>query len=187
MPRFEKQRFVQFPPGAVLFKPQGVPMRALEQVIMGLDEYEMLRLVDYEGRDIETAAGSLGVSRATAGRILETARKKSAEALCRGKAILIEGGTVVVGGRRFRCGSCGVLWDIPGPDDTARTGTELSTERSAAGDAACPSCAGENITELGAGRMAGRGGGRSGGHGQGGGRGGPPGGGGRLGGGRGGG
>jgi len=105
MPPFMKRRFVQFPPAALFFKPGGVPLSALEIVPLGLDEYEMLRLVDYEGRTIQEAARSLGVSRATCGRILEAGRKKTAEALSLGKAIRIEGGEVEVRGRRFRCGS----------------------------------------------------------------------------------
>lgn len=154
MPRFVKQRFVQFPPAAVLFKPQGVPLRTLEQIVLGLDEYEVLRLVDYEGRDIETAAESLRVSRATAGRILESARKKSAEAICRGKAILIEGGTVVVGGQRFRCDSCGVMWEDPVPvEETAVSGAEIPP---------CPSCAATAVVDLGSGWRGGGGQGRHG-------------------------
>ncbi len=148
MPRSAKRRFVQFPPAAVFFKPQGVPLRALEKVVLGLDEYEMLRLVDYEGRDIETAAAGMGVSRATGGRILEAARRKSAEALTQGKAVLIEGGAVVLGGRRFRCGSCGAVWGASGGN--AADGIAGPSGLEAPQDG-CPSCSGSNIVDLGRG------------------------------------
>lgn len=59
-----------------------------------LDEFEALRLADYEGLYHEQAAKEMGISRATFGRILEEARKKVASAIVNGHAFLIEGGPV---------------------------------------------------------------------------------------------
>jgi predicted DNA-binding protein (UPF0251 family) len=68
---------------------------------MTLDELEALRLADLLGLYHEEAAGRMGVSRATFGRIVERARRKSAEALVEGKALRIEGGPVELS--RERC------------------------------------------------------------------------------------
>jgi predicted DNA-binding protein (UPF0251 family) len=57
---------------------------------LGLDEMEALRLADLEGLYHENAADRMKVSRATFGRILESARKKVARALLEGKALKID-------------------------------------------------------------------------------------------------
>ena len=77
-------------------KPAGIPARELEELILGFDEAEALRLADLQGLYQEAAARSMGVSRQTFGRIVESARRKLADALLNGKAIRIEGGEVSV-------------------------------------------------------------------------------------------
>lgn len=84
-------------PTVPVFKPAGIPARDLEEVALTLDEFEALRLADYEGLYQEAAALRMGVSRQTFGRIVEAARKKVADALVNGKALRIEGGVAVVG------------------------------------------------------------------------------------------
>jgi len=111
VPKPKKTRYVMFPPQVVLFKPQGIPAFMLEQVILSVDEYESVRLIDHEGLDQEGAAAEMKVSRATCARILESAHRKIAEALSEGKAIRIEGGAFILGKNRYRCRSCGKVWD----------------------------------------------------------------------------
>lgn len=94
MPRPFKSRFVQGQPCSVVYKPAGIPARTLEWVGLGLDEFEAIRLLDYEGHDQEKAAQLMGISRPTVTRIYASARGKIAEALTEGKAINIEGGPV---------------------------------------------------------------------------------------------
>lgn len=65
-------------------------MADLEQVDLGLDELEAMRLADYEGFYHEEAATSMNVSRATFGRIISEARRKVADAIIHGKALTIE-------------------------------------------------------------------------------------------------
>lgn len=65
-------------------------MAHLEQVGLGLDELEAMRLADYEGLYHEEAAMSMNVSRATFGRIISEARRKVADAIIHGKALTIE-------------------------------------------------------------------------------------------------
>lgn len=94
MPRPFKNRFIAGQPGSVVYKPAGVPARTLEWLSLGLDEFETIRLLDYEGLDQEKVAELMGISRPTVTRIYARARQKIAEALTEGKAISIEGGPV---------------------------------------------------------------------------------------------
>jgi predicted DNA-binding protein (UPF0251 family) len=92
MGRRPRPRIVRHWPGVVYYKPQGVPLRVLAEVILGFDELEALRLADQEGLSQEEVGRQMNVSRATAGRILAQARLKVADALVTGKALRIEGG-----------------------------------------------------------------------------------------------
>lgn len=94
MPRRAKLRFVSFQPGVTYFKPRGIPLSALEQVKLTLDELEAIRLADFKGLDQVEAAAKMGISQSTLQRILSAAHKKIAEALVTGKAIEVKGGEV---------------------------------------------------------------------------------------------
>lgn len=85
-------RRVRFRPGVTYFKPAGVRMVELEETILGIDEYEAVRLKDLEGLEQEQAAKRMGISRPTFQRLLSSARKKIAEAIIKGKALRVEGG-----------------------------------------------------------------------------------------------
>jgi predicted DNA-binding protein (UPF0251 family) len=74
-------------------------VRDLDEVVMSLDEFEAMRLADLEGLYQEQAAARMNVSRPTFGRIIDSARRKVAEALVHGKALRIEGGPVQLEGR----------------------------------------------------------------------------------------
>ena len=76
---------------AKYFKPQGIPMRDLEEIAMELDEIEAIRLADLEGLYQVDAAVRMGVSRQTFGNIIARAHKKVASALLGGKALRIAG------------------------------------------------------------------------------------------------
>ncbi len=77
-------------------KPAGIPARNLEEVILGFDEAEALRLADLEGLYQEAAARRMGISRPTFGRIIESAHRKVADAILNGKVIRIIGGEVCI-------------------------------------------------------------------------------------------
>jgi uncharacterized protein len=85
-------RRISSSPGSSYFKPRGIPLTALEEVVLDADEFEAIRLADLEGLYQELAAEKMSVSRQTFGRIIKSAHKKVAEALVRGKALKIEGG-----------------------------------------------------------------------------------------------
>jgi len=96
MPRPVSERLLGAPIIARVMKPAGIPTSVLEEVVLGLDEAEALRLADLESLYQEAAARSMGVSRQTFGRIVETARHKVADAILNGKALRIEGGEVAI-------------------------------------------------------------------------------------------
>jgi len=96
MPRPPKRRRVAHIPRVNYFKPAGVPLRALEEVSLGLDELEALRLKDLAGLEQESCAQEMGISQSTLQRVLTSARTKVTEALVFGKAIRIEGGPFAV-------------------------------------------------------------------------------------------
>lgn len=89
MARPKKCRFVACRPDATYFKPRGIPLVELDEVILSIDELEALRLADYEGLYHEDAAEEMKISRQTFGRILNEARRKVAESLLQGKALKI--------------------------------------------------------------------------------------------------
>ncbi len=130
MPRPPKMRTVNGYPTATIFKPAGIPKYELEEMVLTLDEFEALRLADYQGLYQDDAAASMNVSRQTFGNILVEARRKVADCLLNGKALRIEGGPVDMGDRIFECASCAHRWSVP-------HGVERPGE--------CPSCKSENI------------------------------------------
>jgi len=65
-------------------------------VYMSLEEYEVIRLIDFEGLNQEECAYFMGVARTTIQRIYDNARKKLAMALVGGKTIKIEGGNYIL-------------------------------------------------------------------------------------------
>jgi predicted DNA-binding protein (UPF0251 family) len=75
-----------------IFKPCGVRISSLEEVVLSMDEFEAIRLADLERLYHEQAAEKMGISRQTFGRILEAARSKVAKVLAGGLALRIEGG-----------------------------------------------------------------------------------------------
>jgi predicted DNA-binding protein (UPF0251 family) len=124
-------RRVGFLPDTNYFKPRGIPLSALEEVILTVDECEAIRLADFEGLYQEQAAEKMAVSRQTFGRIIESAHKKVAEALVKGKALKIEGGEIDTSEmRKFRCSDCQHAWDLP-----YGTGRPLG----------CPFCKSDNV------------------------------------------
>jgi uncharacterized protein len=132
MVRPRKDRLVAFEPDVSYFKPRGIPMIALTEVCLTVDEREAIRLADQLGLSQEEAGRRMGVSRATFGRIIQRARRTVADALISGKAIRIDGGNyrIVMDSRRFQCDNCGHRWEeAPG---TGRP-------------SACPLCGGENF------------------------------------------
>lgn len=81
---------MRFNPDVIYFKPQGISLRMLEEVVLRADELEALKLYDVDGLEQTKAAEKMKISQPTFARILDSAYKKIADALIKGKAIRIE-------------------------------------------------------------------------------------------------
>ncbi len=91
MPRPRKCRRVCCMPQISGFCPEGGTGGA-EPLLMTVEEYEAIRLIDWEGLSQEETAQEMGVARSTVQRIYEKARKKLADCIVNGKALKISGG-----------------------------------------------------------------------------------------------
>lgn len=80
---------------------------------IALDEFEAIRLRDYQNIKQHKAAEIMDVSQPTFHRILNSARGKIANALIEGKIIEIKGGNYMVDKKRYRCKNCGFEWFNP--------------------------------------------------------------------------
>ncbi len=89
MPRPKIHRCLQFNPNVSYFKPRGIPLRDLEEVELLPDEVEALKLYLVDDLDQTQSAEKMKISQPTFARILNSANKKVAEAIIKGKAIKI--------------------------------------------------------------------------------------------------
>jgi predicted DNA-binding protein (UPF0251 family)/predicted Fe-Mo cluster-binding NifX family protein len=89
-------RNVGFLPGVTYFKPAGVRMVELEEVVLGHDEIEAMRLKNLLGLSQEEAAGQMNISQPTFHRLLSSACEKITDVIVNGKALRIEGGNIRV-------------------------------------------------------------------------------------------
>ena len=93
MPRPRRRCLIRRMPRANYFKPVGVRMRDLQEVVLSVEEFEAVRLKDFEGLDQVEAAEKMGISQSTFHRLLLLARRKMADSIISGKALKIEGGS----------------------------------------------------------------------------------------------
>ncbi|MGD9555744.1 MAG: DUF134 domain-containing protein [Mangrovibacterium sp.] len=106
MPNRIRHRRIMMPPPMDGYMPFGVPRQELEPVVLLLEEFEAIRLADYEDLSQEEAAGKMNISRPTFTRLHDKARRKIARAFVEGKAILIRGGTYVTDDFWYKCHNC---------------------------------------------------------------------------------
>jgi len=90
MPRPRIPRCLRFKPNVYYFKPQGIPLRMLEEIVLLSDELEALKLYEVDGLEQIEASKKMKISQPTFARILGSANKKVAQAIIKGKAIRIE-------------------------------------------------------------------------------------------------
>lgn len=79
-------------PDSQVFGPMGQRVMITESVIMTVDEYETIRLIDLEGLMQEECAARMNVARTTVQKIYNDARKKLSDVIVNGKILRIEGG-----------------------------------------------------------------------------------------------
>ena len=82
-------RRIRFNPKITYYKPQGVPMRFLDEVELTAEEVEALRLKNIKDLEQIDAAKMMRTSQSTFQRILSSAYKKMSKAIIEGKAIKI--------------------------------------------------------------------------------------------------
>jgi len=100
---------------------------------ISIDEYEALRLADYEGHDHESAAAEMEISRPTFSRLIEKARRKMAGMLVDPQELWIDGGNYDFQQELFQCGNCGATTAIVNPADKP---------------VSCPECGSESLVLL---------------------------------------
>lgn len=96
MPRVPKRRKILNFPDYYSFVPEEAEAGNRGEVMLSLDEYEALRLLDYENLNQEECAFRMGVGRTTVTAIYENARKKIACAIVEGRRLCIAGGNIEI-------------------------------------------------------------------------------------------
>lgn len=94
MPRPQKKRYVCCEPKHTFFVPKDFDTD--EKSVLLVDEYEVIRLIDYEGCTQEECAEQMNISRTTVQGIYMSARKKIADSLVNGKELTISGGDYIL-------------------------------------------------------------------------------------------
>ncbi|WP_167957037.1 DUF134 domain-containing protein [Anaerosporobacter faecicola] len=102
MPRPKKCRRVCREPSFDSFSPNGIPTEGV--ISLSVDEYEVLRLLDYEKMTQEECATQMEVARTTITDMYNQVRFKIADAIVNGKQLVIGGGNYKVCDRRVKCG-----------------------------------------------------------------------------------
>ncbi len=116
--RRKKIRYIQKVPEIGQFSPRGKPGRP-DEAELKIDEYEAIKLADYQGYDQSEGAMAMGISRPSFGRILRNGRAAVADALVNGKIIRIRTGDVQVGVRQK---------NFPSKDRSAPDGFNLRSQ-----------------------------------------------------------
>jgi predicted DNA-binding protein (UPF0251 family) len=74
----------------ICFKPCGIRMDKLEEVVIYEDEIEAIRLADFENLYQQDASESMKISRTTFSRLVSEARNKIADAILHQKVLIIK-------------------------------------------------------------------------------------------------
>jgi uncharacterized protein len=106
MPRRKRNRRIQVPPVIKGMSVYGIRGRKSNEVVLRLEEYEAIRLLDYQNLTQEQAAVFMDVSRPTLTRIYEEARNKVATAFVEGRDIVFRGGDIYFDKNWFKCKNC---------------------------------------------------------------------------------
>ena len=112
MARPKRIRKINSPPGFRGFTPIGEKENS-SPVVMNLEEFEAIRLSDYEILGQVEAAERMGISRPTFTRIYENARRKVAMAFNQKLPIIFEGGKIYFDTDWYTCHTCGSWFNHP--------------------------------------------------------------------------
>ncbi len=111
-PRPKRRRILSEPPAVSGFVPESgdYSYASEDTVILLFEEYESIRLADYEHLTQLEASKRMHISRPTFTRIYESARKKVAKAFVENRRISIEGGHVEFDADWYQCNNCGSVF-----------------------------------------------------------------------------
>ncbi len=132
MPRRRRLRKVVAPPRFRGYKPYGINNEPKEFIELLYEEYEAIKLADYDLMNHQKASELMGVSRPTFARIYESARRKIAMALVETKEIKTVYGNAWMDKNWFVCNDCHAKFTIPKTID----------------EHACPMCSSGKIESL---------------------------------------
>ncbi|MCT4601924.1 MAG: DUF134 domain-containing protein [Marinifilum sp.] len=132
MPRRTRLRKVVEPPRFKGYRPFGVNAKKRESIDLHYEEYEAIKLADFDLMNHKEAAELMGVSRPTFARIYEAARRKIAEALVMAKNINTVYGNAIMDKDWFVCNKCHARFNIPSGMDKEK----------------CPACNSRKIESL---------------------------------------
>lgn len=88
------------------FKPFGLPFFEVDTLKLNYEEFESIKMVDYDKLSQKQAAEQMNISRPTFTRIYNKALKTIARAFVEAKAIEIEGGDFTFEQDWYRCTRC---------------------------------------------------------------------------------
>ncbi|VAW29477.1 hypothetical protein MNBD_BACTEROID07-2021 [hydrothermal vent metagenome] len=133
-PRPKRRRMLSEPPSVSGFVPESGEYSSAseDKVVLLFEEYEAIRLADYECLTQLEASKRMYISRPTFTRIYESARKKVAKAFVENKRLSIEGGQVEFKADWYRCENCGSVFK-------RKSGKKASR---------CPVCGDDNVIPL---------------------------------------
>ncbi len=113
MPRRRKPRKVVAPPGFKGYRPYGVQHNNQEGVTLLYEEYEAIKLADYDRMNHLQASKLMGVSRPTFARIYESARRKIATALAESRPLVTSYGNAIMDESWKICYQCNARFTVP--------------------------------------------------------------------------
>ncbi|TFG26974.1 DUF134 domain-containing protein [Candidatus Thorarchaeota archaeon] len=121
MPRRKRHRLVTKEPPVSVYKPAGIPAMELEEILISIDEFEALRLADFEGLSQRDASTAMQISQPTFNRVLSSARSKVASGIVQGYVLRIEGGRyrLADGTGILECLDCGASVDMSSGDKSS--------------------------------------------------------------------
>lgn len=109
MPRPKKQKLICSLPSCSSFAPCGSAFSEGDVIRMSLEEYETVRLIDYENMDQAGCAKEMGIARSTVQRLYTDARRKIAGCIVDGLPLKISGGDYMLCAKRedpSKCEGC---------------------------------------------------------------------------------
>ena len=113
MPRRRRLRKIVAPPGFKGYRPYGAKVNSGNSVELLYEEYEAIKLADFDLMNHHEACILMGVSRPTFARIYKSARKKIAMALVEAKEIKAIYGNAYLDKNWFMCDDCNARFTIP--------------------------------------------------------------------------